>query len=111
MDYRPVLGKVIATRSLDFVGPSGVSETATVSVGEPVRPDSQGPWRCPYQIRTASFERTFAMAGEDSMQALILTLHIIGTELDALAKQHGGVFRQYGEADLGFPSVRSLERE
>lgn len=111
MHDRPVLGKVIATRSLDFVRASGVAEAATVSVGEPVRPDRQGPWYCPYQIRTDSFERSFAVAGEDSMQALILTLHIIGTELKALAKQHVGVFMQYGEADLGFPDVNNFRGE
>ena len=109
MDYRPVLGKVIATRSLEFVAVSGASETATVSIGEPVRPDSNGPWHCPYQVRTPSFQRTFAMAGEDSMQALILTLHIIATELAALAKQHGGVFKQYGEPAAGFPQISNLE--
>lgn len=111
MGYQPVLGKIIATRNLDFVRRSGLSEAATVSIGEPVLRDCEGTWRCPYQIRTKSFERTFAMAGEDSMQALILTLHIISTELHALAKQHGGAFTQFGEADVGFPSVRNLERE
>jgi hypothetical protein len=108
MDYQPVIGKIVATRNLDFVRHSGESETAIVSVGEPVRPEG-GPWYCPYQVQTKSFERTFAMAGDDSMQALILTLHIIATELNALAKQHGGVFKQYGGADLGFPSMRSLD--
>ena len=110
MDYQPVLGKVVAIRHLEFVGSTGVSEPAVVQVGEPVHP-AGGPWWCPYQVKTQSFERTFAMAGEDSMQALILTLHVIATELNALAKQHGGVFMQYGEPFAGFPHMSNLERE
>jgi len=108
MDYQPVLGKVVAIRHLEFVGSTGVSEPAVVQVGEPVHP-AGGPWWCPYQVKTQSFERTFAMAGEDSMQALILTVHVLSTELKALARQHHGVFKQHGEPDLGFPDMHNIE--
>jgi len=108
MDYQPVLGRVVATRHLEFVSSSGASEAAVVQVGEPVHPTG-GPWWCPYQVKAQSFERTFAMAGEDSMQALILTLHVLSTELEALARKHHGVFKQHGEAKLGFPDMRNIE--
>ena len=49
------------------------------------------------------------MAGEDSMQALILTLHVLSTELEALARKHHGVFKQHGEAELGLPHMRNIE--
>lgn len=104
----PPLGKVVATRELDFVRPSGEVELALVMVGEPVQPDDNGPWYCPYQVRTPTFERSFAIAGEDSMQALILTLHILSSELLSLERQHAGVFKQYGETKLGFPDAVNL---
>jgi hypothetical protein len=97
------LGKIIATRELDFVRASGEVELALVMLGEPVQPEEGGPWLCPYQVRTPSFEKTFAIAGEDSMQALILSLHVISSVLDSMGRQHGGAFRQYGETSLGFP--------
>ena len=62
MDHEVGLGKVIATRRLEFVGPSGVAEVAVVHVGEPVY-------------------------SPDSMQALLLTLHVLSVELDALARK------------------------
>ncbi len=107
MPYQP-LGNVIATRELDFVHESGVVELAVVSVGEPVQSDESGPWLCPYQVRTPSFERAFAIGGEDSMQALILSLHIISSELISLERQHGGVFKQHGAPDLGFPNAENI---
>ena len=109
MPYQP-LGKVVASRQLDFVRQSGATEVAVVSLGEPVRPDESGPWLCPYQVCAPSFERTFAIAGEDSMQALILALHVISSELISLQRQHGGEFKQYGEASLGFPHADNVPR-
>jgi len=107
MPYTPTLGRVIAMRDIDFIRHSGEVEPAVVSIGEPVQPEANGPWRCPYRVQTPSFQRTFAMAGEDSMQALILSLHVIGSELIGLAREHNGVFKQYGEDDLGFPDLQA----
>jgi hypothetical protein len=105
---KPPLGTVIATRELDFVRENGESELALVFVGAPVQPEANGPWQCPYQIRTPSFERNFAIAGEDSMQALILSIHVIGSELIALERKYKGVFKQYGGTDLGFPDAHRM---
>jgi hypothetical protein len=69
MDHEVVLGKVIATRRLEFVGPSGVAE----------------------------------VAGQDSMQALLLTLHVLSVELDALARKHHGTFCAQRRARSGLP--------
>jgi hypothetical protein len=109
MPHQP-LGKVIAARELEFVRTSGEVESAWVTLGEPVQPEEGGPWHCPYQVRTPSFERTFAIAGEDSMQALILSLHVISSVLASLERQHGGVFKQYGETSLGFPHADNSPR-
>jgi hypothetical protein len=109
MPYQP-LGHIVATRELDFERSSGEVELALVMVGEPVQPTSDGPWYCPYQIRTTSFEKSYAIAGEDSMQALILTLHVLSSVLISLERQHGGQFKQYGGRDLGFPDAEKLPR-
>ena len=109
MPHHP-LGKAIAARELDFVRTSGEVELALVMLGEPVQPEKGGPWLCPYEIRTPSFERTFAIAGEDSMQALILSLHVISSVLVSLEREHGGVFKQYGETSLGFPHADNSPR-
>ncbi len=107
MPYTPTLGRVIASREIDFIHHSGKVELAIVSIGEPIQPEAKGPWGCPYRVQTPSFQRTFAMAGEDSMQALILSLHVIGSELIGLARENNGVFKQYGDDDLGFPDVQA----
>src|SRR4051794_36070281 len=109
MPHQP-LGRIIATRVLDFERASGEIEQALVMVGEPVQTESDGPWYCPYQIRTPSFEKSFAIAGEDSMQALVLTLHVLSSVLASLEREHGGLFKQYGGSDLGLPHADNFPR-
>ena len=109
MPHQP-LGRVVATRELDFVRTSGEVERALVMLGEPVQPEQGGPWLSPCEVRTPSFERTFAIAGEDSMQALVLCLHVISSVLASLEREHGGVFERYGEESLGFPHADNSPR-
>ena len=94
--------EVIARRELEFVTSSD-RETVLVELRKPVK-EKDGTWLCHYLIKCKSFSKEFRMAGEDSMQALILVLKIIPVELDALAKKHNGHFTWFEGSDLGFIS-------
>jgi len=105
---RPLdLGTIIAERHLTFTWPDGSIEPVQVLIGTPV-PDGEDSWLCPYLIQAASFNKLFRMVGVDSMQALILTTHVLGDELGALARKHGGTFQFFGDTDLGFPPPELL---
>jgi hypothetical protein len=106
---KPSLGQVIGRRELRFLHSSGHSETVTVSLGAPVQRD--GTWWCPLEIASPSFCCSYALAGEDSMQALLASASILRTELEALARQHKGAFTYFGEKDLVLPSMDWLKRE
>ena len=101
------LGAIIASRDLTFTRPDGTVEPVIVSIGAPV-PDGEDSWLCPYLIQATSFQKLFRMVGVDSMQALILTTHIIADELDALARKHGGTFHYFDDIDLAFPFPNRL---
>ena len=95
------LGEVIAHRELEFTCEHGEKQTVQVHVGQPVQ-DGSGPWLCPYRIEGSSFQKQFRMVGEDSMQALSLTMKTIRVELEVLAKDKKGSFTWFGGTDLGF---------
>ncbi|WP_154662551.1 DUF6968 family protein [Solimonas flava] len=98
------LKQVVACRELEFVHSSdGSKEAVLVSIGVPFEEEKDIQWRCPYTIEAPSFKKSFGVAGADSMQALLLTVSIMSSELKALEKRHSGVFTQYGEPATGFP--------
>lgn len=103
------VGMQIATRVLDVSG-----KRVTVVVGKPEKfPDAED-YYCPYQIVGLGNERVRYAGGVDAVQAMLLALKMIGTDLytspEAQAKQltwQGG----QSPGDLGFPvpeSVRDL---
>jgi hypothetical protein len=88
----------IATRELELVSADGKSTSVSVTLGKPVRASQN--WTCSYRI--AVFDQTSERAmvgGVDSMQALILALHTLPAELQALEFKHGG--RIVDGPDLG----------
>jgi hypothetical protein len=105
----PPLGEVIGTRELQLTRHTGQRETTRLSVGAPVL--RGGTWWCPYEIRSPSFSHTYALAGEDSLQALLGSVCILSTELEALAREHQGTFSHFGSQDLMLPSMGWLRRE
>src|SRR5689334_15306560 len=99
------LGDVIASRTLEFRGASGETASVLVEIGRPVpsmEAEHECYW-CPYGISGLGRERTRAMAGVDSAQALVLTLHALPAEMEALARDEGGRVKWLGGDDLGFP--------
>ena len=97
----------IATRQLTFHRDGQEPESVLVTIGAPVA-SGDGHWQCPYAIQATSFSKNFRMSGVDSAQALVHTVCIISSELEALARRHGGEFRYFGDLDSGFPAPESL---
>lgn len=104
----PSPGQVVASRALQFASASGESEAVLVEVHAPVCTD--GTWWCRYEFKASSFNRVFALAGEDSLQALLGSICIISTELEALAKERRGQFSYFGDGDLMLPTMDWLRR-
>jgi hypothetical protein len=95
------LGNVIAERELEFTPRQGPKYTVAVRIGTPYGGPDQ--WFCPYQIEGGGKQRTFAMAGTDSMQALVLTTRVLSAELDLWARNADGDFSFDGQPDLMLP--------
>lgn len=95
------IGEVIASRELEFTGSDGTVRQVEVCFGKPVQ-EADGPWFCPYQIKSQVFEKQFRVVGEDSMQSLLLALKIVAVELEVFARDYKGTFTWFGGEDLGF---------
>jgi hypothetical protein len=95
------LGEVVAERELEFIASDGSRQSVKVLLGKPIQ-EENGPWYCPYLIQGESFHRQFRIAGEDSMQSMLLAQKIIAVELEALARDNRGSFTWFGDANLGF---------
>jgi uncharacterized protein DUF6968 len=105
-EYRKVkthgLGKVLASRMLRYHTRNGETVDVTVTLGTPVPgvEERSSTWICPFQIRGIRDEPVRAIVGDDAMQALILALHILPTELRSIAREESGSFPNSDE-DLG----------
>jgi hypothetical protein len=101
------MGIVIAQRELSL----SAQETVSVLIGkaEPF-PDGNGCY-CPYQILGIGDQRVRHAGGEDTVQALMLTLKMIGTDLYTSPEAKARRLTLNGSKDLGFPvpdSIRDL---
>ncbi|MEQ7894077.1 DUF6968 family protein [Xanthomonas arboricola] len=94
------IGEVFVQRELEFHALDGSTQTTMVRIGRPIQ-EPDGPWLCPYLIEAPLFERQFRIAGEDSMQALLLAQKIVAVELEVLARDNGGTFTWFGDSDWG----------
>lgn len=95
------LGDVVARRVLECRLPDSSSTEVVVQIGKPVADD--GDYLCPYRIAGAGVDRTRAMAGVDSAQALLSSLHAVSAELEWIARETRGRITWLGMTDLGFP--------
>jgi hypothetical protein len=95
----------MATRELELVDANGAHvKRVVVKLYKPRISDDVGCWICNYRIVGIGSEELRYGAGEDSMQAVLLTLTKIGTDLYASAEGKAGLLRWYGNGNLGFPS-------
>jgi hypothetical protein len=71
--------------------------------------EKPGVWRCRYEIDWPDGNRVFAGYGVDSMQALVLTLHMIGAEIySSDFHKSGHLFWDVPGNGYGFPVAPTL---
>lgn len=86
------IGHIIAERELDFKNDTG-SKKVLLRIGQPVRspvPKDGDPWWCPIFIEGLGDNKYQAIAGEDSLQCLLLALQYAKKMLPEYAKGEGG---------------------
>jgi hypothetical protein len=90
----------IASQALSYQRADGSPSQITVELGTP-GPSNEGmrDWECPFQITGFGEPIKRTIFGIDSMQALVLALHVLPTQLNALAREDGGRFLD--QSDLG----------
>src|SRR5881392_2597568 len=87
------LGKAVAERRLRLVRPRRRAAIVTVRFGRPVRsprPERGDPWWCPIQVAGLGKRQLRPIAGEDSLQALVLALEFVTHTLPMEAERAGG---------------------
>jgi hypothetical protein len=89
----------IAMRSLDLAGET--PGEVTVRIKRPVSDD--GHYKCEYQIVGIGSGKVRYAAGADGMQALVLALQMIGTDLYTSEAAKEGQLTWFGSPNLGFP--------
>jgi len=100
---------IVATRQLTFVGPNGEHPL-------PIRihaPQPDGPaWSCRYEIDWPEGTEVRAAGGFDSVQALLVALQMVGTDLyTSNYHKAGQLFFEKPGAGYGFPvpsTIRDL---
>jgi hypothetical protein len=98
------IGLVIAVRELSLSG----GTTVSVIIGRPEPfPDGNGCY-CPYQFLGIGDQRVRYAGGEDTVQALMLTLEKIGTDLYTSPEAKAGLLTLNGSRDLDFPVPHSI---
>ena len=85
----------IARTELDVLWPDGRRVRVTIAVGQPYRDDLLRAWRCPVRL-DGMFARLADIAGEDSLQALLLALRLAHQQL-AYAEAKGAKLLFPGE--------------
>jgi uncharacterized protein DUF6968 len=104
------IGQVIAQRRFRCDGPGG-RRTVVVRFGRPVRAPravARDPWWCPVEVDGLGASAVRAVAGEDSLQALILALEFATNELPLQAGDAGGRLEWLGERErLVFADTRA----
>ena len=96
------LGTIIAERRLRFAAPRRPARTVIVRFGRPVqasRPERGDPWWCPVEITGLGRRSLRPIAGEDSLQALVLALEFVTRILPVEAERIGGHLEWLGERE------------
>jgi hypothetical protein len=95
------VGHVVAQRRFQFDGPDG-RRAVLLRFGKPVRSPravARDPWWCPVQVTGLRAKGVVAVAGEDSLQALILGLEFAANVLPLEAVDAGGHLEWLGERE------------
>ncbi len=96
------LGKVIAERKLRLIRSRRAANAVSVRFGQPIRsprPQRGDPWWCPVEVIGLGNRRLTPIAGEDSLQALVLALEFVTNVLPLDAQRAGGHLDWLGERE------------
>lgn len=96
------LGRVIAERKLQLVRSRRRAGIISVRFGQPVRarrPRRGDPWWCPVEVTGLSKRSLRPIAGEDSLQALVLALEFVTNVLPVEAERAHGRIEWLGERE------------
>jgi len=77
------LGTLIAQRELELIDEGGTKSTIVVRIGMPKKFTDSSDFYAPYMICGIGGEEVWYAAGIDAVQALQLSLKMIGAELNA----------------------------
>ena len=95
----------IAVRKFELESAHGAPATpVTATLYPPTFSDDGKHWLCPYEIVGLSRDKRGYGAGEDAMQAILLALARMGTELYCAGEAKEGRLKWLGADQLGFPS-------
>jgi len=98
------LGQVIAERKYSLLTSSGAKEEVIVRIGVPQESPDRRDFFCPFEIVGLGTPKIKCAFGIDAVQALQLTLKIVGAEMYHHRKQFGDGLYLFEEGDnLGFP--------
>ena len=101
--WRPrKLGRIIAERKLRFVRSRRRAGVVLVRFGQPVRvrrPQRGDPWWCPVEVTGLGKRSLRPIAGEDSLQALVLALEFVTNVLPVEAEHAHGHLEWLGERE------------
>jgi hypothetical protein len=99
--WRPkTLGPIVCERQL-ILHAAKKRYTVRVSIGRPRRAPKAGvgdPWWCPIEIAARRRRTLTCIAGEDSLQAVVLALRIAETKLTLLSREHCDKLSCFGES-------------
>ncbi|MDQ1925108.1 DUF6968 family protein [Massilia pseudoviolaceinigra] len=95
--------EVIAERELSLKLDDGSIKTVIVKIGKPQPVAGSDVFRCHFQFLGLHNDRIRYAEGADTMQALILALTKIGSQLYTLPEFRSMRLTSLGERNLGFP--------
>jgi hypothetical protein len=101
------LGTIIATRELSLTGGGRV----LIEIGQQLQAEGDPlEYRCPYRITGLGRGRIRMISGVDAVQALLLALQTIGTDLYTSSEYEAGtlVWPDDRSRNLGFPVAEAL---
>ncbi len=98
-----VIGPVVASRQLTARRSDGTERAVVVEIGAPVHLEADGPWWCPFRIQGLGDGSVQSIAGEDSLQALVLSFRYLAGMLPYDAERQGETIAWLDGDDLGIP--------
>ena len=93
--------QVIAERHLGYRDDAGTERMLVLQLGLPEQ-DPDGTWRCAYRLGEP-YDEDGAACGEDSLQALLMALKVLGIKVQHPPAPLRGRLTWLGMPDLGLP--------